>query len=472
MTPEQFRTIGYRLVDWIAEYRANLPSRCVMSNERPGAIREKLASFPPYSGDEFDAVLADFERVIVPGITHWNHPSFFASAPSSTSLAAVLGELLASGLGVSCTTWHASPAGTELEELVMDWFRQMLGLSDAFHGVIHDSSSTAALVAALCARERATDDQRLGAGLHASSPLTAYTSDQAHGCVEKALLLAGIGRQHIRFIETDERYAMRADLLRTRIEDDIRAGMLPCVVVATIGTHDTAGVDPLVPIGRVASRYGVWLHIDAATAGAAMVAPECRPHWTGIESADSLAVDLHRWLGAGMDCTAYYVRDTDRLQRVMSTSHHGTMDDETTSYRHWGIPSDRRFRALKCWFLLREQGTNGLIERVRRDIQHAKWLEAQVRKADGWEVAAPVLFQTVCVRHIPHGLSSAEITSAEIDQHNLRWVERVNESGKAYLTSTLIDGRRVARISIGAEATELSHIRDLWALMQQCAGAR
>ncbi|WP_394844539.1 pyridoxal-dependent decarboxylase [Pendulispora brunnea] len=470
MTPDEFRALGYKIIDWIAEYRETVEPRRVMSHEAPGAVRAKLPASAPEEPEPFERILADFERIVVPGITHWNHPSFFAYFPSNTSLSAVLGDLLASGLGVQCMSWQTSPAGTELEEAVMDWLRQMLGLSESFRGCIQDTSSNATFVAMLCARERATDDARLSGGLQSiAAPLTVYTSEQAHSSVEKAVLLAGIGQEQFRTIETDGQYAMRVDALRARLEEDVRAGKKPCAIVATVGTTATTASDPLVPIAKLAREYGAWLHVDAAMAGIAMIAPECREHWTGIEEVDSIAVDPHKWLGTGMHLSAYYVRDASYLTRVMSTQPHylrTAADDKVTNFRDWGISLGRRFRALKLWCLLREQGTSGLVARIRRDLANAKWLEAEVRKTEGWEVVAPVPFQTVCVRHVPRGLRDEEAINA----HNLAWADRINEGGKAYLTSTVVAGRRIVRVSVGSEATELSHVKKLWALMQETAG--
>ncbi|HWL87962.1 MAG TPA: pyridoxal-dependent decarboxylase [Polyangiaceae bacterium] len=466
MTPDEFRAMGYQLIDWIADYRRTLETRPVMSREVPGAVRAKIPVAPPEQAESFESIMADFERIVVPGITHWNHPNFFAYFPSNTSLSAVLGDLLALGLGAQCMSWQTSPAGTELEEAVMDWLRQMLGLSGRFRGAIQDASSSATLVAMLCARERATDDARFAGGLQAApKTLTVYMSDQAHSSVEKAFLLAGIGREAIRTIETDERYAMRIEALQARLEEDVRAGKRPCAIVATIGTTATTAVDPLGPIGDLARKVGAWFHVDAAMAGIAMLAPECRAHWHGIEQAHSIAVDPHKWLGTGNDCSAYYVSDPTYLTRVMSTQPsylRTAADDQVTNLRDWGIPLGRRFRALRLWTLIREQGTSGLVARIRRDLANAQWLAAEVAKEPGWEIMAPIPFQTVCVRHVPKGLEDAEV-----DAHNQRWADRINDGGKAYLTSTVVRGRRIVRISVGAETTELSHVERLWALMRE-----
>ncbi len=468
MTPDEFRALGYKLIDWIAEYRQTVADRPVMSRETPGAVRAKLPASPPEEPESFEQILADFERIVVPGITHWNHPNFFAYFPSNTSLAAVLGDLLASGLGAQCMSWQTSPAGTELEEAVMDWLRQMLGLSERFRGSIQDTSSGATLVAMLCARERATDDARLAGGLQsAPAPLTVYMSDQAHSSVDKAMLLAGIGRDNIRVIGTDARFAIEVDELGAKLEEDVRAGFKPCAIVATVGTTATTAVDPLGPVAALAKRYGAWLHVDAAMEGIAMIAPEYRVHWAGIEEADSITVDPHKWLGTGMHCTSYFVRDAAYLTRVMSTqpSYLKTAaDDQVTNFRDWGIPLGRRFRALKLWCLMREQGTSGLVARIRRDLTNAKWLAAEMEKTPGWELVTPALFQTVCVRHVPKGLSGEAV-----DAHNQRWADRINTEGKAYLTSTVVHGRRIVRVSIGAEATELSHVKALWDLIRAAA---
>ncbi len=466
MTPEEFRLYGHKLIDWIADYRKNLAACPVMSTVKPGEIRAQLPEHPPEKGEPFSNLIADLDRLILPGITHWNHPSFFAYFPSNAGLASVLADLISTGLGAQGMSWQTSPAATELEEVVLDWLRQMIDLPDEFEGVIYDTASTATLVALLCARERSTNYGQNRGGLQAQdSPLIVYGSEQSHSSVEKAALLAGFGKANLRLIDTDESYALRLESLQAAIEADLAKGLKPCALIATIGTTNTTAIDPLKAMAQIARHYGIWLHVDAAMAGSAMILPECRWMWAGVEAADSLVFNPHKWLGVAFDCTAYYVRDAESLIRVMTTNPsylRTKVDQQVNNYRDWGIQLGRRFRALKLWFLIREQGIAGLQARLRRDLANAQWLKDQVDTAPNWQRVAPVPLQTVCVRHLPDGVSD----EARINAHNLAWVERINAGGQAYLTPSMLAGKQIARISIGAVMTERAQVEALWQLMQ------
>ncbi len=466
MNPSDFSAHAKAVADWVAEYRARIADRPVMARTAPGEIRAKLPPAPPEQGEPFDAMLRDFDDIIMPGISHWQSPRFFGYFPSAGSLAGVLGDYLSSGLAVVGLSWQASPAVTELEEVVTDWMRQMVGLSDAWSGVIQDTASTSTLVALVCARERATHYSLAHGGLQGQpAPLVVYVSAHAHSSVDKAALLAGFGRDNVRLVPHDDAYAMRADALHDLIAQDLAAGRVPCAVVATTGTTGTTALDPVRDISRVARAHGMWLHVDAAMAGSAMIVPDLRWMWDGVEAADSLVLNPHKWLGAVFDCSLYYVRDPEHLVRVMSTNPsylQSAADGRVKNYRDWGVPLGRRFRALKLWFLIRDQGVRGLQARIRRDMDNAKWLDAQVRAQPHWRVLAPVVLQTVCVRHEPPGLSGEAL-----DQHTLGWVDRINRSGEAYLTPSMLDGRWMARVSIGAEATEYEHVAALWHVMRE-----
>jgi aromatic-L-amino-acid decarboxylase len=465
MTPEEFRRHGHQVVDWIADYRERAATLPVMSRVTPGETKARLPASPPTEPEGFAAVLDDLERVILPGLSHWQHPRFFGYFPSNGELSSVLGDYLSTGLGVLGLSWQSSPALTELEEVVTDWLRQMVGLSNAWSGVISDTASSSTLVALICARERASDFSLARAGLQAeAAPLVVYVSAHSHSSVEKAALLAGFGRENIRTIATDARYAMRPDALADSVRDDLAAGRRPCAVVATSGTTTTTAFDPLEAIASVAREHGLWIHVDAAMAGSAMILPECRELWAGVEGADSLVFNPHKWLGAAFDCSLYYVRDPEHLVRVMSTNPsylQSNVDDRVKNLRDWGIPLGRRFRALKLWCLVREQGVAALQRRLRRDIENARWLEGQVRAEPGWRVLAPVPLQTLCLRHEPRGLEGDAL-----DRHTLAWAGRVNGSGEAYLTPALLDGRWMVRVSVGALATERDHVAALWELLR------
>lgn len=466
MTPDEFRSIGHQLIDWIADYREKLAQRPVMASTEPGQVKNQFPASPPEQPESFAGVFHDLEQIILPGLTHWQHPSFFGYFPANASLASVLGDFLSTGLGVIGLSWQAAPALTELEEVVVDWVRQMVGLSGAWSGVIQDTASTSTLVALLCARERTTDYGLDRGGLQVEDqPLVIYTSNQSHSSVEKAALLAGFGRANVRHIAHNTDFAMSPEALEQGIVQDLGEGKKPAAVVATTGTTACTALDPVAAIAAIARRYGLWLHVDAAMAGSAMILPECGWMWQGVEEADSLVLNTHKWLGAAFDCSLYYVKDPEHLIRVMSTNPsflQSSADGRVKNYRDWGIPLGRRFRALKLWCLLRAEGISGLQARLRRDMANARWLAEQVRSTPGWSVLAPVPLQTVCVRHEPAGLHGVAL-----DRHTRAWVDRVNRSGRAYLTPAVLDGRWMVRVSVGAEPTEREHVAALWSLMRQ-----
>lgn len=466
MTPDIFAAHAHRLIDLIADYRRTISSRPVMATTRPGAVKALLAAQAPAAPEPFAQVLADVERIILPHLSHWQHPKFFAYFPSNAALASVLGDFLSTGLGVLGIAWQTSPALSELEEVTTDWMRQLLGLSAAWQGVIQDTASTATLVALLCARERATDFGLARGGLQGeAAALVVYVSTQAHSSVEKAALLAGLGREQIRKVAVDEALALSPQALAAAIRDDLAAGRKPCAVVVTTGTTATTAVDPIAPVAALCRQYGLWLHVDAAMGGSAQLLPECRWMWEGIEGADSVVVNPHKWLGAVFDCSLYYLRDPQHLQRVLSTNPsylQTAADGQVRNYRDWGIPLGRRFRALKLWFLLRLEGVEALKARLRRDLANAQWLAEQVGAAADWKVVAPVPLQTVCVRHEPKGLSGAAL-----DRHTLGWADRLNRSGEAWVTPATIDGKWMIRVSIGALLTEREHLAALWEAMKK-----
>jgi|SRR5579872_1637306 len=471
MTPEEFRKFGYRVVDWIADYRSKVSELPVMARVAPGEVKGRLPSDPPDRPEPFEQIFRDLDEIILPGLSHWQHPRFFGYFPANSMLASVLGDYLSTGLGVLGLSWQSSPALTELEEVVTDWMRRMMGLSDKWSGVIQDTASTSTLVALLCAREKLSNYGLARGGLQEQkNPLVVYLTAQSHSSVEKAALLAGFGRSNLRVVENDSNYAMSAPALRDAIERDIVAGSIPAAIVATTGTTTTTALDPIEEIAEIARKHGVWLHVDAAMAGSAMILPECRWMWDGVERADSLVVNAHKWLGAAFDCSLYYVRDAEHLVRVMSTSPsylQSATDGQVKNLRDWGLPLGRRFRALKLWLLIREQGVAGLQARIRRDLENARWFADQVEATAHWCVLAPVPLQTVCVRHEPPGLANDAL-----DRHTLDWAERVNRCGNAYLTPAVLDERWMVRVSIGAAPTEREDVAALWGVMRQMADGR
>ncbi|HET9909313.1 MAG TPA: pyridoxal-dependent decarboxylase [Anaerolineales bacterium] len=466
MNPEEFRRAGHQLIDWIADYRAQVDKFPVRSKLEPGAVRAKLPTAPPVEPEPFEGIFSDLEEIILPGLSHFQSPNFFGYFPANGHLASVLGDYLSTGLGALGLSWQSSPALTELEEVVTDWMRQMVGLSDAWSGVIQDTASTCTLLGLICARERASNYSLSRGGLQGeAASLVVYVSQHSHSSVEKAALLAGFGRENLRFIDTDENFAMKSNALNEAILTDLEHGLVPCAVVATTGTTTTTALDPIEAIAKVVRQHKLWLHVDAAMAGSAMILPECRWMWDGIEEADSLVFNPHKWLGAAFDCSLYYVRDPQHLIRVMSTNPsylQSAVDDKVKNLRDWGIPLGRRFRALKLWCLIREQGVEKLQTRLRRDLANAQWFAEQVRSTPNWRVLAPVPLQTICVRHEPQGLDGDDL-----DKHTQTWVERVNNSGQAYLTPATLDGRWMVRVSIGSLLTERPHVVALWELIQR-----
>jgi len=472
MHPDEFRKLGHELVDWVADYRERIADLPVMSRVQPGEVAALLPSEPPQQGGDLAGIVADLDRIVMPGITHWNHPGFLAYFPGNSDLSSVLADIVSSGLGVQGMNWLTSPAATEVEDVVMDWLRQMVALPETFTGVIEDTASTSTFTALLCARERTSAFSQNRGGLQAEdAPLVVYASDQAHSSIPKAALLAGFGAEHLRLIETDDEHALRLDLLERAVEDDLAAGRRPCAVVAAVGTTATTALDPVPGIADLCEHHGMWLHVDAALAGTAMICPEYRWMWEGAERADSVVFNPHKWMGTGFDLSAYYVRDPQHLVRVMSTNPsylRTAHDDVVRNLRDWGIPLGRRFRSLKLWFLLREHGVEGLQTRVRRDIGNAARLAAQVVAAPEWELLAPAPLQTVCLRHVPPTLAGDEDALAA---HNAAVVERINAEGRFFYGTSVLKGKLIQRVSVGTQATERADVEAFWAALRETAAA-
>lgn len=471
MDAEEFRTAGHQLIDWIADYRLNVASLPVRARVRPGEVEGALPASPPDEPEAFEAVLGDLEAVIVPGLTHAQHPRNFAWFPSNAALSSVLGDITAAGIGALGITWQSAPALTELEQVVCDWMRQLTGLSAAWHGTILDGASSACLVALLVARERTTGGSQRYGGLQAApSPLTVYCSEDAHSSVAKAALLAGYGTANLRAVAArGRRRAMDTDELDRLMSADEDEGRRPAAVVATVGTTGATGADLLAETAEVATGHGAFLHVDAAMAGSAMLLPEERHLFEGVEAADSLCWNPHKWMGSVLETSLFYVKDPAELVSVMATDPsylRSGVDGAVVQYRDWGIPLGRRFRALKLWYQLRLDGPEQIRRRLRRDLDNARRLGELVAAAPAWELVAPVQLQTVCARHVPAGTSGGDL-----DAHTLAWCEAVNATGRAHLTPALLDGSWMVRVSIGAEATEWEDVAAVWDLMQEAVGA-
>ncbi|MEM7379428.1 MAG: pyridoxal-dependent decarboxylase, partial [Pseudomonadota bacterium] len=406
MTPEEFRDAGHQLIDWIADYRNTVADAPVRAQVAPGDVRARFAAEAPLHPAPFPELLQQLDSRVVPGLTQIQHPMHYGWFPSNAALASVLGDIATSGIGSLGISWESCPALTEVEEVVCEWLRQLTGLSPAWRGAIHDTASSAMLVAAMVARERASGFSKLHGGLQAvDTPLVVYTTEQAHSSVAKAVQMAGFGDHNLREIACDpETHAMRADALAEAIADDARAGRVPALVVASCGSTGITAFDPVDAIATVTEAHGIWLHVDAAMAGSAMLLPECRALFHGVERADSLSWNPHKWLGTVLDCSLLYVRDTDTLVRVLSTNPsylQSQADGQVTQFRDWGIPLGRRFRALKLWFHLALDGVEAIQARLRRDLANAVWLADAVDADPDWELVAPLTLQTVSLRHNP-----------------------------------------------------------------------
>jgi aromatic-L-amino-acid/L-tryptophan decarboxylase len=469
MHPDDFRRAGHELVDWIADYLRDIERYPVVPDVRPGDVRRRLPEMPPATAEPIDRLFADFRELIVPGMTHWGHPGFFAYFPASTSPPSILAEMLTAGLGAQCMSWQTSPAATELEQVTMDWLRQMIGLPAGFTGVIQDTASTATLVALLTARERATryaaNLQGLASG---GTRLAVYTSRERHSSVDKAVKIAGYGLEQLRLVDTDDAFALQPDALRRAIEQDVHDGVVPACIVATVGTTGSTGVDPLPAIADLAETHGAWLHVDAAYAGSAAILPEKRALFAGMERADSVLFNPHKWMLVNFDCTAYFVRDVDALLRTFSanpeylrTAH----DAEVANYRDWGIQLGRRFRALKLWWVIRSYGVEGLQAVIRSHCEWATECAGWLAADDRFEVVAPVPFALVCFRlRIRTGEDDAAA-----DARTRTLLERANATGHVFFTHTVLGGRYTIRMSIGARATERRHVLAAWELLRELA---
>jgi len=467
MHPDEFRRHAHELVDWMADYMARVGELPVTPPVAPGDIRRRLPSSPPEAGEQFAALFQDFRDLIVPGMTHWNHPGWFAYFPGNNSPPSILGEMLTATMGAQCMSWVTSPAATELEQVVMDWLRQMVGLPAEFVGSIQDTASTATLVALLSAREHASKGVVGLQGLRAGPPLTVYASREAHSSVDKGVKLAGYGLEQLRRIPTDALYAMDPAALEREIERDSAGGLRPACVVASIGTTSSTAVDPTAEVAAICRRHGIWLHVDAAYAGSAAIVPELRDRFQGWELADSIVLNPHKWLLTNFDCTAYYVRDRDALLSAFSltpeylrTAH----DDQVVNYRDWGIQLGRRFRALKLWFVIRSYGVEGLRAIIRRHLRLAGELAAWVDAAPDFERLAPVPFGLVCFRYRPPG-----VAEEKLDRLNEQLLAAVNATGRVFMTHTRLGGRYTIRLVIGQRATERRHVEEAWRLIREAA---
>jgi len=464
MTIDEFKNNGYKVIDWIADYYKNMDSFPVLSQAAPGDIRELLPDQPPEDGETFEAVLADMNEKILPGITHWQSPNFFAFFPCNSTGPAILGDMLSTGLGVQGMLWATSPACTELETHVLDWLVDMLDLPEKFKstgnggGVIQDTASSATLCALVAAREKASNGKINETGFDGT--LRVYTSSQAHSSVEKAVKIAGIGKHNLRSIAVDNKFAMRPSELRRAIKQDIDEGLTPAFVCATVGTTSSTALDSLTEIGSICSEFGIWLHVDAAMAGSAAICPEYRFIHKGMEFANSYCFNPHKFLLTNFDCSCFYVSDRDALIDSLSITpeylkNKASESNSVFDYRDWQIPLGRRFRSLKLWSVIRYYGIKGMQAHIRQHIESAKALTEEINKDDRFELMAPTVINLVCFRY------------KGSDKFNEALVQRLNNSGKLYLIHTKLNNKYTIRFSIGQTKTTWDHVIKAWGLILQ-----
>ena len=460
-----------RVADWIDAYFRDPRRYPVLSRSQPGDLVAALPREAPQRGEPFERIFADFEQLIVPGITHWNHPRFFAYFAISAARVAVLAEALAAALDVNAMLWRTSPAATELEDVTLDWLRRMLGLPDAFHGIVYDTASIGGFTALCAAREAlALDIRSRGmAGRDDLPVLRVYLTEHTHSHIEKAAIVLGVGRENVVKIPVDDEFAMLPSALAQAIDTDVAAGRRPMCAVATVGTTSTTSSDPVAQIRAVTRERGVWLHVDAAYGGPAAILPEFRWLLDGAHEADSLVVNPHKWLFVPIDLSVLYVRDLDLLRRTFSLAADFLMTPETGvhNYMDYGLQLGRRFRALKLWFVLRSFGVEGIQQRLRGHIALAQELASWIDAEPEWEIAAPHPLSVVCFRHVPPGLAPEDV-----DAHNLAVMDAVNAGGEVFLSSTRLYGRVVLRIAIGNERTTRDDVALAWDALRREAAAR
>ncbi|EEG76313.1 pyridoxal phosphate-dependent decarboxylase family protein [Dethiobacter alkaliphilus] len=461
MDTEQFRKYGYEFVDWIADYMEKVEQLPVRSEVLPGEIKKQLPHAPPQQGEPMAQIFSDFQQIIMPGITHWQHPCWFAYFPANNSPASVLAEMLTAGMGAQAMVWQTSPAATELEEVVMEWLRQMLGLPEEMEGVIQDTASTSTLCALLTARETATGFMANEEGMR--QPLVVYASTEGHSSIDKAVKIAGYGKKNLRHIPTDENYAMIPEKLEEAIKNDVAAGLIPACVVASVGTTSSTAVDPVRKIGEICRRHNVWLHVDAAFSGTAAIAEENRWMLDGAEYIDSFVFNPHKWMLTNFDCSAYFVRDTEKLIRTFEIHPEYLKtgaDKEVKNFRDWGIQLGRRFRALKLWFVIRSYGVEGIRQMVNEHLRLARLFKEWIEEEKHFEVLAPVHVSLVVFR-LNNGAAEDEL-----DSLNRLLLEKVNATGEVFLTHTSLGGRYAIRMAIGQRTTQEHHVREAWDIIR------
>ena len=468
MPIEEFRKNGHQLVDWIADYLSNIEKYPPLSLVNPGDISKQIQVTPPQKGEEIEKVLSDVDKILMEGITHWNHPGFMAYFNSTSSGPGILAELLTAGLGINGMLWKTSPVFTELERAMMNWFRQMVGLPEKFWGIIYDTASTSSMHAIASAREQLDLGFREKgmAGRNSIPKLSLYCSEQAHSSIEKGAVTLGIGLEGVRKIPVNKKFEMIPDELESAIEDDLSSGYAPFCVIATVGTTSTTSIDPVDSIAEICEKYNIWLHIDAAYAGVSAILPEMKWITKGWESADSIVINPHKWMFTPMDLSVYFTSKPDILKQAFSLVPEylkTNQDDEVENLMDYGIQLGRRFRSLKLWFIIRYFGTEGLAERIRKHIELAKEFADRIESEKDFELMAPVPFSTVCFRANPENK-----TEQQLNELNEKLLEKINSSGKLFLSHTKLNGNFVIRLTIGSIRHERRHVLEAQKLIKKC----
>lgn len=466
MNNQEFRNHAHQLVDWMADYLENLAELPVKPDMKPGDIKSQLPASAPLHGEDFGHIFEDFKNIVLPGMTHWQHPQFFAYFPTGGSEPSLLAEMLATTMGAQCMIWLTSPAAEELEERMMEWLRDALGLPADFTGVIQDSSSSSTLVSILTAREQRSDYAINRHGFSGVEKFRVYTSSQAHSSVDKAVKIAGLGIENLIKIEVDDAFAMIPEQLEAAIQEDLRQGFQPLCVVSTIGTTSSTAIDPIGNIGLICKKYGCWHHIDASYAGTALLLPEMRWMIAGIENVDSFVFNPHKWMFTHFDCSAYFVKDKKALVDTFSIlpEYLKTPEDKlVNNYRDWGIPLGRRFRALKLWFVMRSYGLEGMQEIIRRHIEYGQMLKDEIAATAGFEIMAPVPLNLVCFRLRPSDIED----ETRLESLNKTLLANLNSSGRILLTQTKLKDKYVLRFVAGQAHLKKEDVIRAWALIQQ-----
>lgn len=465
MKNEEFRKYGYKIVDWICDYFENIEKYPVKSPLKVGEIYNRIPEIAPEIGENFEEILKDFDEKILDGVTHWQSPNFFGYFPANNSFPSILAEFLTAGLGLQCMMWATSPAATELEEKMMNWLKDAIGLPTSFTGVIQDTASTATLVSLLTARENYTNYAINNDGFGGQYKFRVYCSAEAHSSIEKAVKIVGFGSRNLRKIEVDENFAMRTDKLIEAIEKDISNGFIPLCVVAALGTTGSTAIDPIPEIGKICKKYNIWLHIDAAYVGSILILPEFKYLREGLEFCDTFVFNPHKWLMTNFDCSAYFVKDKEALIKtfeIMPEYLKTTEERHINNFKDWGIQLGRRFRALKLWFVIRNYGLEGLRNKLRQDIELTKYIENIIREDKDFEILAPVELNVICFRYKPDNINDLEL----LNKINENLMNKINSTGKAFFTHTKLNGSFVIRFVVGQTNVKKENVVNAWSLIK------